>query len=107
MSKIKQFTTILVCNCVGRPVNTLGRSQGGLDGRIKCDRKITVPVSGGPMSVRADTATGRKLVSQETAQYLDDNGWRKLKTLGHFQRLCPSCSKFVIEQREQERRLWG
>lgn len=96
MPKIKQFTTILICKCVGRP------AAANKDGRITCRRTIQIPMSDiGP------TALTSGLIKKETQPFLDKAGWKKLKTLGHFQRLCPSCTKYVLGMRQQDKEMWG
>ncbi len=97
MSKIKQFSTLLICKCVGRP------AAANKDGRITCRRTIQIPINPnvGP------TALTTGLIKKETQPFLDAAGWKKLKTLGHFQRLCPSCTKYVLEMRQQDKEMWG
>jgi len=100
MGKIKQFKTFLICTCVGRPAEHTGTSETG--GRIQCGRTLQIPISdGGPTSL----ATG--LIKKQTQPFLDKAGWKKLKTLGYFQRLCPSCSEHVIARRAGDKETWG
>jgi len=99
--KIQQFTLILTCKCVGRPSSgtTEVLNKGG---RIKCKKTIVIPISkSGP------TALHSSVIKRETAPFLDDAGWKKLKTLGYFQRLCPSCSDYVLKQRARDKEQWG
>lgn len=100
MSKIQQFTMILTCKCVGRPAEHTGTSETG--GRIRCGKTIQIPISkSGPTSLQSS------VIKKETQPFLDNAGWKKLKTLGYFQRLCPSCSKHVLTRRARDKEMWG
>lgn len=99
MGKIKQFSTILICKCVGRP------AAANIEGRIKCEKIIQIPVNeegDGPMAT-----SSFRLIQKETQPFLEKAGWMKLKTLGYFQRLCPSCSKHVLAKRALDKETWG
>ena len=103
MGKINQFTMILHCKCVGRPSSGTTDEQNK-GGRINCKRSIEIPIQrsdGGPMSIN------QGLITKETQPFLDAAGWKKLKTLGNFQRLCPSCSDFVMKMRARDKSRWG
>jgi len=106
MSKIHQYDMYLICKCVGRPSMGTGGSEGSVvdAGRIICDKTISIPINrfAGPMS-----GTDSKLWQKETQPYLDAAGWKKLKTLGYFQRLCPDCSKYVLNMRTRDKNRWG
>ena len=101
MPKINQYTTSLICKCVGRPSSGTTAEQN-IGGRIQCKRSITIPINRiGPMGLDS------KLIGKETQPFLENAGWLKLKTLGYFQRLCPECSKYVLGMRERDKITWG
>ena len=102
MGKIQQFSMVLVCECVGRPSSGTTDEQNK-GGRINCNKSIDIIIKreSGPMSIN------QGLITRETAPYLDKAGWKKLKTLGYFQRLCPSCSDYVLKMRARDKNRWG
>tara|TARA_Y100001951_G_C11121025_1_gene172769 strand:+ start:116 stop:430 length:315 start_codon:yes stop_codon:yes gene_type:complete len=104
MGKISQFTTVLTCKCVGRPSMGTGGVEGTVDvsGRIQCDREISMAIdSAGPVAL----TTG--LIKKQTKPFLESAGWKSLKTLGYFQRLCPKCSEYVLQMRARDKSRWG
>ena len=96
--KINQYKTILTCTCVGRPAMGTGGAVGITLkdwGRIKCGKVIEIPVK------------HNIPFSKQTKPFLEANGWKNLKTLGFFQRLCPDCSEFVLNMRARDKSTWG
>ena len=74
----------------------LGVTSGDF-GRIKCGKVITIPVN----------PDSHLSYSKQTKPFLEENGWRNLKTLGFFQRLCPKCSNYVLDMRARDKITWG
>ena len=106
MGKINQFKTILTCTCPGRPAMGTGGDLGmaaGEFGRIKCGKMIEIDIKSadGPVAL----TTG--LIKKQTKPFLEANGWKNLKTLGYFQRLCPKCSEYVLKMRARDKSTWG
>ena len=109
--KIQQYSVMLTCKCVGRPTmaklsgaaREQAKEEGGADGtRIRCNKTIKIPLSDrGPIALTSG------LIKMETQPFLDMQGWKRLKTLGHYQRLCPSCTKYVLDMRRKEKQMWG
>jgi len=71
-------------------------------GRVQCDRVIEIPLANfGP------TALTTGLIKKQTKPFLESAGWKSLKTLGYFQRLCPKCSEYVLQMRARDKSRWG
>ena len=105
MPKINQFKTILTCTCVGRPAMGTGGYEGTDEGfgRVKCDKMIQVDIKHG----EGPTALTTGLIKKQTKPFLENAGWKSLKTLGYFQRLCPQCSDYVLKMRARDKSRWG
>ena len=92
MEKIQQYKTTIRCQCPGRPSGVPDTVV-----RTKCERVVDVVV--------VEMSPKRQQV--ELHKGLQAEGWKRLRTLGVYQRLCPSCSKFVLEQRARNKLKWG
>lgn len=89
--KIRQYATSIRCICPGCP------AVSGKDGRIKCGRVADCLVN------EWHHVAQRK----ELDKILEQKGWKRLKTLGVFQRLCPRCCATVLKQRAAMKLKWG
>ena len=92
--KIKQYRQQLTCECPGYP-NLQGTKD---DKRIVCGRKVVI-----------DLALGQSYMQnrRDIQKTLQTHGWHKLKTYGVFQSFCPTCSKWILNKREDNKRVWG
>ena len=91
MDKVQQYTTTVRCRCPGHP------AISGKTGRIKCERYTDVEV----------TEFHPKKQQLQLQAGLEKAQWKRLRTMGQFQRLCPSCSKLVLKMRAESKLKWG
>ena len=71
-------------------------------GRIKCGVMIEIVIDKtGPIALTSG------LIKKQTKPFLEAAGWKSLKTLGYFQRLCPQCSDYVLKMRARDKSRWG
>ena len=92
MDKVQQYKTTIRCQCPGRPSGVPDTNE-----RIKCERVVDVEVK----------EYHPKKQQLELQAALQKEGWKRLRTLGVYQRLCPSCSNFVLDQRAAAKLKWG
>ena len=100
-SKIKQWTILHKCHCVGRP------DESGRKKRIVCERTITLNADSGPSRALVKQGNSMKFINSKVNALMTDAGWSRPKTLGHFQWLCPTCSKDVKDKRAEMKARWG
>ena len=68
------------------------------EGRVQCSTRL---------AVHQDLSLSYRKLQHATNADLEDNGWKRLKTLGEQMRMCPSCSEMILEQRNKNRARWG
>ena len=88
----QQWLVTMTCLCPGHP------AIHNKEGRVKCSARIEVPHN--------EYLSYRKQQHANNA-FLQERGWKRLKTLGVQRRLCHSCSEMVLRQRKKNRARGG
>ena len=86
--KIKQYWTKVVCECVGHP------AVHNKEGRVMCRKTAEVDLY--------DLSSRNELTTK-----LEEKSWKRLKTLGHFQYVCPTCATKIKDMRQKMKFRWG